>query len=529
MNDSLQMQKGSKESAVEAFGPFSRIALKWLDNANGLCLLLILSFALKIALYLMTDVISNDGPRYINQAVMFLEGDWRAAVESDATFLYSLMIAAFGRMGFDLVQAGQIISLIASVLVLVPLYLLFRGIIDGRVAFLGCLAFIVSPSMNKFSVSVMRDPLFLFVFAWLAYFVWRVTDEAKIRYFVAILVLSLLAPLLRLEGLLIVPIILTYFFVKIVYQQRSSKPVMIAMGLLLVALIAVFFSDYLPLDFSSIRQQRVQQILTSVNLIKNNGFFKPNPVLGKKLKEMESSIPGGSARNDFAEISSDHIRVIYFIGLISVLVDDIWLPFFVVFVFGLTRLRISVKDAIFVSIFTLSYLSLAFFFNINYGFLDERYVYIPVMLMFIGVGVGLDRLFSIICRFSYPKVAALFFVIFFFGAPVAQALKDAAKPEAISSRLAGEWLASRPGLQNLSMIANGEKIPFYAGRRRNFVSASFIMLPSLEEMAINNKIDLITIELRNSNLLNLPGFTGYNLIAKFEDPRHVALIYQRTP
>jgi len=123
----------------------------------------------------------------------------------------------------------------------------------------------------------------------------------------------------------------------------------------------------------------------------------------------------------------------------------------------------------------------------------------------------------------------VFFILFFFGSPVVQAVREEAKPEAISSRLAGEWLARQPGLKESSLIANGEKIPFYAGRGRNFVAAEFSGLSSLKEMAINNHIQLVAIEVRKSNLNNVPDFTGYSLLVEFEDPRYVALIYHRNP
>ncbi|HEY7747008.1 MAG TPA: hypothetical protein VIA07_11775, partial [Desulfuromonadales bacterium] len=90
-------------------------------------------------------------------------------------------------------------------------------------------------------------------------------------------------------------------------------------------------------------------------------------------------------------------------------------------------------------------------------------------------------------------------------------------------------LAGHPELEESSLIANGEKIPFYAGRGRNFVAAEFSSLSYLRETAINDQIQLVAIEVRKSNLGNVPDFPGYSMLVKFEDPRYIALIYRRNP
>ena len=529
MNKPEQFSADLKEKTPKYSIRFQSLGQEWLGNAKGLCVLLIISFALKISLFFMTDTISNDGPVYINQAIKFLEGSWREAIEIDLTFLYPLLIAAFGRLGFDLVKAGQIVSLVSSVLVLVPLYLLFRGIFNERVAFLGCLALTLSPGMNKFAVAVMRDPFFLLVVAWLVYFAWRVMKEAKIRYFVAISILSVLSPILRVEGLLLVPIIFLMLLFKALSGKRSRKTLLIGAGLLFVLLAFVGLAVVPTTEFSFARHPRVQQIVYSVTKVKESGFFNYNHVLSEKLTDMELSIPGGPLNNNFAKISRNHIGLIYLLGLISLVAQVIWFPFLVVFLFGLPQLLVFGKNSIFLLFFILPYLFIAYLYNINFGFLEERYLYVPVMLMFLGVGIGLDRIFKLFTKLWFSRFSFLFFVIFFFFTPLVQAVREEAKPEAISSRLAGEWLATQPELKESSLIANGRKIPFYAERGGNFVGGGFISISVLKETAINNHIQVVAIEMRKSNLKYLPDFTGYSLLVKFEDPRYVALIYQKNP
>ena len=105
-------------------------------------------FALAIILLLVkfyllscNAVIANDGPRYINQARQFLDGHFQAALARDNLFLYPLLIALFGRMGVDLVLAGELISVVSSILVLFPLYLLFTKVGNEKVAMWSCVVF----------------------------------------------------------------------------------------------------------------------------------------------------------------------------------------------------------------------------------------------------------------------------------------------------------------------------------------------------------------------------------------------------
>ena len=103
-----------------------------------LCVLLLLSLTLKLFLLGQIEVITDDCPRYINLAIQLTHGDFWAAVKGDITFVYSLVIGALGFVFFDLVLVARLLSLAASVLTVIPLYLLFHDIWNKRIAFLSC-------------------------------------------------------------------------------------------------------------------------------------------------------------------------------------------------------------------------------------------------------------------------------------------------------------------------------------------------------------------------------------------------------
>lgn len=510
-------------------GQSQKLPFPWVSNENGLYALVALSLALKSVLFSLTEIISNDGPRYIYPAYTFLEGNWLEAIKS-GTFLYSLLIAALGSLGLDLVLAGELISLVSSVLVLVPLYRFFSGIANRQVAFWGCLVFAVSPSLNRFSVSVMRDPLFLLVFVWLIYFAWRALEEKKWRYFVWVSLLSVLSPLLRLEGLLFLPV----FFLAMVFKGASDaqgRRVFLkraGLSLSLLALVCLVCFVVLPNNgFNLSSQPRVQQVLNAFDKISARGFFYSDPLLDKKLQEMQQVIPGGVSSNNFADVARNHVLLIYFIGFVSVVAYNLWPPFFLALLLGLGRLSRLGKGRFFFLCLVFAYSGMAYWYSINYGFLDERYVYVPVTLLCAGAGLGFERLTEIVRRFPFSNLILSCLLLAVVAVPIVQAVKREAKPEALSSRQAGEWLAKQPELQDFTLLANGEKMPFYAGRRGDFVHAEFWNMPQLEKYIGSQKVDLISIESRKSNLDRYPIFSGYRLIAKFEDQRHCSLIYRQ--
>ena len=96
-------------------------------------------------------------------------------------FFYPLLIASLGRLGMDLFIAGRLLSLLFSVTTVVPLFLMTRRCFDFRTAWWAALAFAVSPGLNEYSVYVMRDPTFLFMFAWSVYFALQAISDKSFK------------------------------------------------------------------------------------------------------------------------------------------------------------------------------------------------------------------------------------------------------------------------------------------------------------------------------------------------------------
>lgn len=479
---------------------------------------------LLVKLYLLSCsvVIANDGPRYINQARQFLDGDVLAALKRDNLFLYPLLISLLGRLGVDLVLAGELISVLSSVLVLFPLYLLFAKIGNEKVAMWSCVVFAVTPAFNKFSASVMRDSLFLLVAAWAVSLLWRSFETRSPWYFFLSAMLSLGATTVRFEGVILFPVtlllLLMIFFKPGVVRGR----LVLCAGSFFAPLMLVLLLVGLFLGNTSGKSSRVSQAESYLTKMTQGNFLSHDPLIEKGLTAAQAEI-GSMPENDFIEIVRENVALIYLLGLVRLLVADMWWPFFLLACYGVLCRRERNFGNTFLLTIIFFFLTVAYLHNIHSNFLDERYLFVPVMFLGFWVGTGLVGLIGVI-EPRLPKWGICCILLALFVFPIVKSVRAMSPREALSAREAGLWLASQSSLHGLSLIANGEKIPFYAGRGDDFIRAEFSR-DFRGEIEVRRPA-LISIETRLKNLDNVSAFEGYEVLARFQDLKYGALIFR---
>ncbi|MBN1517995.1 glycosyltransferase family 39 protein [Candidatus Sumerlaeota bacterium] len=138
--------------------------------------------------------------------------------------LYGLLTYGMSLLNFDIETAGKLISIFASVAVLIPIYLIAR-MIDGKLcALYAILIYAAQPIPWRWSIRVMSDSLFVFFFVtslWVTLYALRETEKAtrfKLKAFVdrrvpepsKILTYAIIAGLLagftRYQGFLLLPL-----------------------------------------------------------------------------------------------------------------------------------------------------------------------------------------------------------------------------------------------------------------------------------------------------------------------------------
>jgi hypothetical protein len=147
-------------------------AFRVADSAGrSLAILVVLVVAVRAWQLTHTEVASRDSISYVRIAWQLEHGPWpdvmRAAPQHPgyplAVLVMSLPVRHF--LPDDLPRAWQIsaqlVSALASVLLLFPMYYLGREMFDGRIAFWACLLFQCLPSSGKVMGDGLSDTLFL--------------------------------------------------------------------------------------------------------------------------------------------------------------------------------------------------------------------------------------------------------------------------------------------------------------------------------------------------------------------------------
>src|SRR5262245_39871827 len=121
------------------------------------------SLLISAFLFWNTYCISPDGVDYVDAAKSLYAGDLKAALSSVYPPGYPALIALFHSFVRDWEWAGQLVSVLAGVFLLFPLYGLLNKIYGKPAAVVGCLLAAVNPFLARYAVHVRTESLFFFL------------------------------------------------------------------------------------------------------------------------------------------------------------------------------------------------------------------------------------------------------------------------------------------------------------------------------------------------------------------------------
>lgn len=181
--------------------------------------ILLLSFLLSIYLFIRTYVISLDGAfQYIPIAKDFVSGSFGRAVGHNQQPLYPLIVAFVSRWVPDFEFAGKLVSSFFGILIIFPVYFLGKRIFDEKIAFFSSIFLVIHPYIRRFSADVLKESTFLFFFGAAIWFAWRTIQNEKKYHFLIISILSVLAYLVRPDG---IEVLLVVFFYVLFFKKFS--------------------------------------------------------------------------------------------------------------------------------------------------------------------------------------------------------------------------------------------------------------------------------------------------------------------
>ncbi|APG26638.1 hypothetical protein A7E78_01425 [Syntrophotalea acetylenivorans] len=517
---------------------------EWLKGEWELVFLLLSSLILKVILLSSDHIINLDGVRYISAAQQFADGNFLEGLRIDWMPFYSLLIAAFHFLVRDWALAGQLISLLAMVLALIPLYLLTRELFDKKGAFWTGVAFTICPTLNGHAVGLLRDPIFIFFVAWSVYFCLRAFQTEKIVFFTLTALSSTFALCCRLEALLLWGVFLLVL-AALAIKNRLERPLLlkgisVLVGLPLIfglllggSVLLVAGPDLTSFDVEGEHKWQLKDVVAgnSISYYKrkvSKGVLRNYQSRYEKLKDLESALPGWSHGGNLLETTRHYMPLIYLFSAVEALADNLFSFFVLPLLFGFGKRLNWHRGHWLILLLVCAYFLMGYYFLFTHDWISKRYVLVPALLLMPWLGRGLERIRARITRFRWPRFAMVLFLLVFCVVPVYKSLGDFIGQDKDNVvKVAGEWLAEQPDLKDALIASNDPRVCFYANQELNFIRRLPKDFRKVEAQAIRKQADLLIIETSSKSLGQIPEFKKFSLLKEFVGTKNHVRIYHR--
>ena len=478
--------------------------------------IVVVSIVIKVLFVYAEPVVNDDGVLYIAAAKKIAAWDFHAALEMYSMPLYPLLIALIHSIVNDWEMAARLISLMAMVFSIFPLYLITKELINKRAALWSCLVFALVPLPNEWAVDVIRDPAFLFCFAWAIYLCIRVITRKKVIYCYPAAVFAWAAFLFRIEGIVLFPTVFLAFLVFLIRDRMDRRfwssailswilPSILAGGILVgTALLNETFS-----------LNRLNEVGLELKNIVKLDFLENYHSLYAGLKKLEGTPPFSYGNQNIISITRHYMAVIYMFGILEYMIRVLFPVFLIPLILGLTY-RWE-KQHWFVMVVVFFYLFIFYYALIKRDFIEIRFVFMPVFLLYLWVGYGLDRIWIKARNSSYSKFWVFLFFVSFIILPIYKTGNSIFSQDSVL-REAGKWLAESPDFARARLATTDSRISFYAENMDNslYISNREIKdkYPIIEKMALQDKSLLIAEKVRKGRE-PFKGFKHYRILKTF--------------
>jgi hypothetical protein len=199
-----------------------------------------------------TEIVFADGLRYIRQAKVIQSGELVGglfnAIDHPA---YPLAISwahslEGGDGPLDWQRAGQMASVMAGILLVIPLYLVALELVGPRAAWMACVLSFIAPVLSNVTADVLSEGMFLLSWTWGVWAALWFLKDGRFAWLTPMLAATGLAYFTRPEGLLLpAAMVATLMLMPLLRSTRLSWPRWGAAVGLLVIVPAVIVGPYM--------------------------------------------------------------------------------------------------------------------------------------------------------------------------------------------------------------------------------------------------------------------------------------------
>ena len=505
-------------------------SFKWSTTQRDLFLLISCSLIIKVTIALFTKAINHDGVLYITAAQEFAAGDFKEGLLIFRMPFYPLLIAITHYIVPDWILAARGLSLLASIVTLIPLYLLTKEFFGREAALWGCIAFALSPLPNHLAVEVTRDSIYLFFFAWTVYFALQGIESKKLIVFFLSGVCSTFAFLCRVEGIILFLCYLT-FLSYLAFRRNTDDRKNIFKGILVYISFPILFLSMSSLALQAKTQHylgnlshfnRANFLIYRIKEFISLKFLKNYHMIYEKLEIFENSLPRRPAGLNFAEIARHHMYAVYLIGVLECFIRAIFPLHLIPLGVGLKNTK--VRKHAFIIFLGGCYLLLLYYFIIRQDGLRVRIFLAPAFLVLPWIGVGLHKIVNYFKKGTWKWWLTIIFIFTVGLISIYKSVDVLWKQDDVVVR-AGEWIKNRPALKRAEIISTDRRIPFYAGRGKDYLRYDRSDYLAMEKLALNKSYDLLIIRKSRKDGDKSPQLRQFESVRKFVGVKDIVSIY----
>ncbi len=471
-----------------------------------------LAFAIRLYLVFHTYLITNDGVVYIRMSKLISQGDVGGAFSLLFFNLYPLITVLFQKVFHDWELSAQMVSAVFGSLTIIPFYFLVRALFNRTVALTSSILLVFHPYLVRFSAEVIRGPAFWFCFMTALWLGWEALCRRSAWLFFLTGLSGVLSFLLRPEGILVVPLVAVWVFLKDWKEPKSTYKERVFLALVLLFAAPIVLSPgilYIQKKTGRWHLARVEEIprlvfsdITAKSVKRN--FEKIEVKAGADSPQEKTEL---IRLRQFLSLALDHRVGVVALEMLSKFHKAIHPLLLVLLLFGVVR-RGNIPYRREEELFLLSALALSLLVLIRYGtvtfYIGTRHMMVPVILCLAWAGAGVVEIehkirnLPVVAKTIGKKTAnlkrlrwALVGVIVFALLPKTLASQ---RIEKMPIRQAGVWIKEN-GPKNPTVVGQGDlaRIGFYA-------EGTFFEIPrdqELNQFLRQRRVDFLAINQRD--------------------------------
>lgn len=507
----------------------------WSETKHGLLFVLGLCAIIKIGIAYVDVPINMDGVRYICAAKAYSLGNFKEGYALFAMPFYPLLIAGVHFLISDWIIAARIISILALIVAIIPMYRITQMLFDRRAAFCASFLFALAPLPNLWSSDIIRGPIFVCCFLWTVYFALISVQTFTLVRFICMTLLAWMSIMMRIEGVVLLPYFVVFLSFIILKDRNKRVPALkglsIWCGIPLIIFLGVQVTSPKHAHVEPTDQptfNRIGELPSKMQALFNLEFFQSYKTIYTQLEEMEKKSPLiASGKMNFAEIARHYMPFIYMLGLVELMLKVLFPPFLVA-LFWARGYEFQRIHLLMLTLF-LAYLGMIYLTLIERDFIQQRFLFAPACLIYPWFGLGFKRLTDHVKKCRKPVLAATGVALLFIVAPIWEIGQKLLKEDYAVCH-AGKWIAETPLLQRANAFTNDWRVEFY-GKKENcttdntFDEAFFDGLDAIERAAAEKKADIIIFKASGKAGRKPHDFTSYRLLRSFSGPKRTVHIY----